>query len=90
MGSNDGESDERPIHTVYLDASWIDQTEVTNAMYVQFLNVMGNREEGGLLWLDSWWIDQSEGAWQVDSEYIECPVTLVHLGANSAESALPW
>ena len=30
-----GESDEQPIHTVYLDAFWIDQTEVTNAMYAK-------------------------------------------------------
>ena len=33
MGSNNGESDEKPVHTVYLDAFWIDQTEVTNMQY---------------------------------------------------------
>jgi serine/threonine-protein kinase len=33
MGSEDGDDDERPVHTVYLDAYWIDQTEVTNGMY---------------------------------------------------------
>jgi len=33
MGSNTGEADEKPLHTVYLDAFWIDQTEVTNGMY---------------------------------------------------------
>lgn len=32
MGS-DNNSDEQPIHQVTLDAYWIDQTEVTNAMY---------------------------------------------------------
>ena len=35
MGSNNGDSDEQPVHTVYLDAFWIDQTEVTNAMYAK-------------------------------------------------------
>jgi len=33
MGSEDGNADEKPVHTVYLDAFWIDQAEVTNAMY---------------------------------------------------------
>jgi eukaryotic-like serine/threonine-protein kinase len=33
MGSNNGNSDEKPVHTVSLDSFWIDQTEVTNAMY---------------------------------------------------------
>jgi formylglycine-generating enzyme required for sulfatase activity len=37
MGSLDSDStataDEKPQHTVYLDAYWIDQTLVTNAMY---------------------------------------------------------
>jgi len=35
MGSEDGESDEKPVRAEYLDAFWIDQTEVTNAMYAQ-------------------------------------------------------
>lgn len=33
MGSNNAGSDEQPVHTVYLDAFWIDKTDVTNKMY---------------------------------------------------------
>jgi len=39
MGSpeGEGEKDEHPQHTVYLDAYWIDQTDVTNAMFSAFI-----------------------------------------------------
>ena len=33
MGSEDGAADEAPVHSVTLDAFFIDQTEVTNARY---------------------------------------------------------
>lgn len=37
MGSEDHyyHYEERPVHTVYLDAFWIDRTEVTNGMYAK-------------------------------------------------------
>jgi formylglycine-generating enzyme required for sulfatase activity len=35
MGTNYGDPQEEPLHTIYLDAFWIDRTEVTNAMYVK-------------------------------------------------------
>jgi formylglycine-generating enzyme required for sulfatase activity len=53
MGSMDGETNERPVHTVHLDAFYIDRYLVTNADYARFLNVFGNRKEGGKKWLDN-------------------------------------
>jgi len=33
MGTETGLTDERPIHKVYLDAYWVDQTEISNELY---------------------------------------------------------
>ena len=38
MGSNSGYSDEQPVHTVTLDAFYIDKYEVTNSKYAAYLN----------------------------------------------------
>ena len=43
MGSHNGERDERPVHTVYLDAFYIDKHEVTVAEYKQFVEATGHR-----------------------------------------------
>lgn len=39
MGSNDGDSDEKPVHRVYLDTYLIDMFEVTVAQYRQCVNI---------------------------------------------------
>ena len=52
MGSNSGDSDEKPIHSVYVDAFYMDKYEVTNAQYAAFLNAKGKHTEGGNTWLD--------------------------------------
>ena len=38
MGSDDGDPDESPVHTVYVDAFYMDKYEVTNAEFAAFLN----------------------------------------------------
>jgi len=45
MGSPEGEGDddEHPQHTVFLDAFYIDKYEVTNAQYKQFMDATGHR-----------------------------------------------
>ena len=44
MGSDDGESDEKPVHEVYVDAFYMDKNEVTVAQYQRFLNAV-NRQQ---------------------------------------------
>ena len=51
MGSNSGESNEKPIHSVYIDAFYMDEYEVTNAEYAAFLNAKGKHTESGKTWL---------------------------------------
>jgi formylglycine-generating enzyme required for sulfatase activity len=71
-------SDEELVHTVYLDAFWIDRTEVTNAQFVGFLNERGNREEGGVTWLDiedeDCLIEEAGGGYRARSGHGDHPV----------------
>jgi len=39
MGSDNGDSDEKPVHKVYLDSFYIDKYEVTNSLYERCVNV---------------------------------------------------
>jgi formylglycine-generating enzyme required for sulfatase activity len=67
------DSDEQPLHTVYLDAYAIDKYEVTNAEYAEFLNIEGNQEEGNDTWVDADDPDvriyESAGVWHADTGY---------------------
>ena len=46
MGSNDGEDDEKPVHTVHVDAFYMDIYEVTNAQHVKFCDLTGRGVQG--------------------------------------------
>lgn len=81
MGADDGQADERPIHSVALDGNWIARTEVTNRHYAAFLNQVGNQSEGGVSWLDiddaECLIEQVEGRYQPKNGYDAHPVVEV-------------
>ena len=61
--------DEQPVHTVVLDAFWIDRTEVTNAQFAAFVDDTGyvtDAEQAGRSWArteEGWgWVDSAD--WQ--------------------------
>ena len=71
MGSSDGVGDEaeHPLHQVYLDAYWIDQTEVTNGMYSMFVNETGyitevEKKGDSDIYLNNGWQSVSGADWQ--------------------------
>ena len=100
MGSNNGDSDEQPVHTVYLDAYWIDQTEVTNAMFTLFVERTGYQTDaegiGSSYVFDGTnWNDVSGADWQHPqgpssglAGLNDHPV--VHVSWNDAEVYCGW
>ncbi len=69
MGNDAGAADERPLHKVILDAFWINQTEVTNAMFLRFVEATGyqtNAEKRGSAWAfdGTGWSEISGADWQ--------------------------
>jgi len=92
MGSNDGDSDEKPIHTVTLDSFFIGKYEVTNAQFCQFLNEKGNQSQGGTEWIkfDGTWnsekcrIIQNGNQFSVASGFDNYPIIFISWDAAVA------
>jgi formylglycine-generating enzyme required for sulfatase activity len=85
MGSTQDEW-ARPVHTVAVDAFWIDQTEVTDAVFIAFLNEQGNQVKDGVDWLEPGaghrgivcgHIDENDGIFLSQAGYEEYPVVEV-------------
>ena len=98
MGSEDGADDEMPVHSVNLDAYWIDQTEVTNEMFAKFIDDTGYETDAqkagsSYVYKDGSWQKISGADWQHPSgsnssisDRLNHPV--IHVSWNDA-STLP-
>jgi len=75
MGSKVGLTDEQPVHTVYLDAFWLDQTEATNAQYAKCV-------EAGVC------VPPSSTEYYADASYATHPVVFVSW--NKAKDYCAW
>ncbi|MFA4880974.1 MAG: formylglycine-generating enzyme family protein [Candidatus Doudnabacteria bacterium] len=53
MGSDENES-EKPVHTVYLDAFYMDKYEVTNAQYQKFVQATSHEDKNRKEIIESW------------------------------------
>ena len=95
MGSDPGEGDsnEEPEHTVYLDAYYIDKYEVTNRQYCDFMNEWGSNDDGeghSLLDLDDadCQIYESGGTYYVESGKDSFPV--IEVSWYGAKTYCEW
>ncbi|MBN1583608.1 MAG: formylglycine-generating enzyme family protein, partial [Anaerolineae bacterium] len=104
MGSpnagQDAQDDEKPQHTVYLDAFWIDQTEVTNAMFARFVSDTGyetGAQARGWAWVlvGTQWKEVTGADWQ----HPQGPITsidglddhpVVQIGWDDANAYCQW
>jgi serine/threonine-protein kinase len=81
MGADEEELSAQPIHTVYLNAFWVDQTEVTNAMYA---GCVKDRECDPPASPDS----QSRSNYYGVPEYANYPV--IHVSWEEAKAYCVW
>ncbi len=81
MGSESGESDESPVHTVYLDAFYMDVYEATNAFYALCVEAgacTAPHSEGS----------STRSSYYGDSTYDENPV--INVDWNQAQNFCEW
>jgi formylglycine-generating enzyme required for sulfatase activity len=81
MGSNLGTIREVPVHTVFLDAYWIDQVEVTNALYESCVQAGACQPPNNLS-------SQTQPAYFGNSQFAEYPV--VYVTWNDAQAYCTW
>ena len=81
MGSDNGDPNEQPVHTVRLDAFWIDQTDVTNAMYAKCVSAGGCSLPGGTS-------SATHSDYYVNTQYANYPV--INVAWNQAKAYCEW
>ncbi|HPH98312.1 MAG TPA: formylglycine-generating enzyme family protein [Anaerolineaceae bacterium] len=93
-------SSELPLHQVFLSDYWIEKTEVTNAMFANFVQASGYQTDaetlgGGWVWQTTFWVYMNGASWQhpkgASSDLtgrMQMPVT--QISYNDAQAYCNW
>jgi formylglycine-generating enzyme required for sulfatase activity len=100
MGSNDGESDEKPVHRVTLGEYYLSKHEVTVTQFKAFVDDTGHQTDaekgdGSYAWTGSTWEKKTGVDWRCDVEGKRRPASeynhpVVHVSWNDAAAYAQW
>jgi formylglycine-generating enzyme len=100
MGSNDGERDEKPAHTVIISSFYLSKYEVTVEEFKQFIDATkyqtdADKDGGSFFWNEKVWEKGSSINWKYDAEGKLRPVTdykhpVIHVSWNDATAYCQW
>ena len=100
MGSEDGDSDEKPAHEVYVKAFYLDQYEVTVAKFEAFVNATSYKTEAekegwSYAWTGTTWEKKNGVTWKHDAEGKLIGSALknhpvIHVSWNDAKAYAQW
>lgn len=100
MGSNDGDNDEKPVHTVTVPDFYLGRTEVTVAQFKTFIDDSGYRtdaeKEGwSYTWNGKEWEKMNGVSWRDDAEGLRRPEgaynhPVIHVSWNDARAYCTW
>ncbi len=95
MGSNSGDNDEQPIHTVTLSSYEITKYEVTNGQYCEFLNDIGCNSNGSYngteyINMDNSYCQINYGAGQFIPESGKSDFPVIHVNWYGSDAFAQW
>lgn len=100
MGSNEGESDEKPVHEVQLDSFYLAKYEVTVGEFKKFIENTGyqtdaDKDGGSNLWNGNEWEKENGVNWKYDAEGNVQPTANydhpeIHVSWNDATAYTKW